>query len=644
MARNSGSGKGIFGANTRTRATRVGDMTYVKHDQFIGRSLSNYGEWAQIEIDAMLRYIAPGDFVIDVGANIGFHALSFARKVGCSGAVWAFEPDPVNGLLLSHNILQANLDDVVIPFDLVVSDTLGLCRFRTVPITQPENFGHTGVDAKDGYYPRVSLPLDSLPITRAPSLIKIDVEGHELAALGGMVELIEQHRPVLSIEADTPEEVEANGAFVAALGYDVYSLVVNAYNPHNFAENPTDIWKGNGRCANLLCVVPGQHEAPHDLELVRRADSHGHAITRVSKGVGAAYSAGAVGHAQSAESPIQLALGATQAEIRQFVTGFLKTTYGKLDPVTDAALVNGALDFLAANGPHAEGLALQRLIVVGVEAFADALGSRVTAETLAQVRIERDRLRESLDALNAENADLVAQHGRTVADLTSRLNAAIALEARLGADLAQQADIARRELAEALAKLALAESNGAAVAEAHDALQHKLAAAVDDLAEAKAIAVERDALRVELSGLHEQRDRMISELAETQQRSEQEVAEMAAQIEMLTKELADARQNVADQGADMARQQEKLTGAIAEAQQKAAEEVAEMTAKVEAAHEAAGQHSLKIAELNDINDQLTSAVNQMRQERAELQSLLSDAQERLALQARQLRHFRVTKG
>lgn len=45
---------------------------------------------------AAIRSLIPvGGTCIDVGANIGFYALRFARIVGPSGHVYAFEPDPV---------------------------------------------------------------------------------------------------------------------------------------------------------------------------------------------------------------------------------------------------------------------------------------------------------------------------------------------------------------------------------------------------------------------------------------------------------------------------------------------------------------------------------------------------------------------
>lgn len=597
MAKKSGPTAGIFNATTRTAATRVGDMTYIKHDKFIGRSLGTYGEWAQIEIDALLRYVAAGDFVIDVGANIGFHALSFARKVGKSGVVWAFEPDPVNGLVLRHNIIQTGLDDVVIPFDLALSDSVGLCRFRTHPITTPENFGHTGIDAQAGDYPRVSVPLDVLSHDRAPALIKIDIEGHELPALDGMTEIIERYSPVLSIEADTPEEIEANAAYAAALGYDVYSLIVNAFNPGNFAENPADIWNGHGRCANLLCVVPGKHAAPEGLDLVRRADVEKRAIARMGKSAGAAYSSLTLGDGPSGEHPIHTALGASQADIKRFVSGFLKTTYGKLDPVTDAALVNGALDFLAANGPAAEGIALQRLIVAGVESFAEALGGRTMAVDLAETRAERDRLREELLVLEAgikqlgeEREQREAQHLLALEDVNSRLLAANAAEVRLAAEFAHQGERARRDLVTAQASFAEVEALNAQLAE--------------DLA----------AAREQLAARDEERDRLADELAELQTRT--------LVVETLQAELT-------AMNAEQARLAEECSG-LAEA--------------LRAANEVTTKQATDLADLQVSKEQLVDAMAQLEQERDKLSSELSEAHGRLSLQAQQLRHFRTAKG
>lgn len=45
-----------------------------------------------------------GHVVLDIGANIGYYTLLFAKKVGLDGHVFAFEPEPQNFALLSKNV------------------------------------------------------------------------------------------------------------------------------------------------------------------------------------------------------------------------------------------------------------------------------------------------------------------------------------------------------------------------------------------------------------------------------------------------------------------------------------------------------------------------------------------------------------
>ena len=646
----------MFGANTRTAATRVGDMTYVKHDQFIGRSLKTYGEWAQLEIDRLLDYLAPGDFAIDIGANIGFHTLSFARKVGKSGTVWAFEPDPVNGLLLRHNILQSGLDEVIVPFDLAVSERLGLCRFRTAPIAAPENFGHTGVDPVEGDYPRVALPLDALLIDRAPALIKIDIEGHELPALSGMCELIDKHRPVLSVEADTPDEVEASGAFLAAMGYNIYSLVVSAYNPGNFAENSTDIWKGHGRCANLLCVVPGRHHAPEGLDLVRRADPGRQAVSHLGKRIGAAYSAMSVLEREPEDLPAEKGLSEARAEIKRFISTFLKTTYGKLDPVTDAAIVDGALDFLAANEPAGEGVALQQLIVAGVQSFVDALDGRAKFAELEELRTERELLRNTagqlqsdLDAMRIERQDLEATHARAFDDVTSRLAAADVAHIRLSAELARQAETARQDVAAALARAAEAEKR-AVDAEAQAAqLTSDLAAREADLEALLSQSAEREAEFVDARTVAEQDSlRLSAELARQAETARQDVAAALAQAEEAERRAADAETLGRDQASELEQRlakalerHDQLKSELARSKERSSQEASELSRKLEAAKGEAEETAMQVAQLQQEKRDLEHECSRLQGEQKSLSSELAEAQERLVLQAQQLRQLRL---
>ena len=62
-----------------------------------------------------------GNFVIDLGANIGYYTCILAKLVGKDGKVFAFEPDPRNLKLLEKNIKVNEYNNVVI-VDKAVSD------------------------------------------------------------------------------------------------------------------------------------------------------------------------------------------------------------------------------------------------------------------------------------------------------------------------------------------------------------------------------------------------------------------------------------------------------------------------------------------------------------------------------------------
>ena len=61
-----------------------------------------------------------GDVVIDIGANIGMFSL-YAASQGAK-KIYAFEPNPNAYKILCKNIKENNLDDVITPFNLAVSN------------------------------------------------------------------------------------------------------------------------------------------------------------------------------------------------------------------------------------------------------------------------------------------------------------------------------------------------------------------------------------------------------------------------------------------------------------------------------------------------------------------------------------------
>jgi FkbM family methyltransferase len=95
------------------KTCRHGTLLFNQQDTFVGRSLDLYGEWCEAEIDLLAQVLKPSDVVLDVGANIGSHTVPFAKLVGESGRVVAFEPQRLVFQNLCANLALNALRNVV---------------------------------------------------------------------------------------------------------------------------------------------------------------------------------------------------------------------------------------------------------------------------------------------------------------------------------------------------------------------------------------------------------------------------------------------------------------------------------------------------------------------------------------------------
>src|SRR5271156_4669266 len=72
---------------------------------------SAYKTWIESgPVDRLKDLVPPGSTVVDVGANVGFFTLKFARWVGEQGQVIAIEPDLENFETLAAKIGAAGLE------------------------------------------------------------------------------------------------------------------------------------------------------------------------------------------------------------------------------------------------------------------------------------------------------------------------------------------------------------------------------------------------------------------------------------------------------------------------------------------------------------------------------------------------------
>ena len=240
-----------------TKPCRYGLLSYFKSDSVIGRSLREYGEWAQKEVDFLVDFIRPGDTVVDVGAFIGTHTVAFAHHVGDAGLVYAYEPNPLAYKVLEVNVQQNNLSNVRL-FNVGLAAkkrVFYISEFAPGLVDNPGAFSLVMKEVKkqkDSVHGMAVelVPLDEFELQEC-RLIKIDAEGMEGEVIDGAHGLLERLRPLVYAECLSIE----NGARLIAImrekGYEAFMHCVSAYNPDNFRKNDRNFF-GKAQETNIF--------------------------------------------------------------------------------------------------------------------------------------------------------------------------------------------------------------------------------------------------------------------------------------------------------------------------------------------------------------------------------------------------------
>lgn len=196
------------------------------------------------ELDVLMKcreLYLPGTAIIDVGANIGNHAVFFGTVL--NAPVYAFEPHKPNHDLLEMNIAANGLEGQVLSACYAIGDTDGVGSLHPGP---PANLGATRMSFGIGEVPVRTL--DSLAIRGPIGLLKVDVEGAETAVLRGAAATIQRWLPDIVVEAG-----DANAfAAVAAL------LLEFAYVPRGrYAATPTYLFSATGQDRRIRTILAG---------------------------------------------------------------------------------------------------------------------------------------------------------------------------------------------------------------------------------------------------------------------------------------------------------------------------------------------------------------------------------------------------
>ena len=228
-----------------------GVFMYNRNDAFIGRSLDQYGEWCDFEIQLVRAFIKPGDTVIDAGANIGTHTVAFANMVGPTGRVHAYEPQRRNFQMLSGNVALNGLDNVICHQEAVGGQD-GTLELR--PLPAPDMHFNYGAVPRSGAHDTVPVVrLDLLGLSSC-SLIKIDVEGMEGPALLGARDLVTRCRPMIYVENNEASSSQELAGILDSFGYRAWWSIFWYFDQRNFYANTVNCFDGVRPSTNLICA------------------------------------------------------------------------------------------------------------------------------------------------------------------------------------------------------------------------------------------------------------------------------------------------------------------------------------------------------------------------------------------------------
>jgi FkbM family methyltransferase len=218
--------------------THRGNIIYLSPgDNDLTPWIALYGKWEPHVENTLLASLRPGDTVIDIGANVGYHTLVMANGVGSGGQIHAFEANP-EAMRLLRATMSLNAFGWIRLYEKAVLDRSGTFTLAS----DPDHFGsgHVITDRESSdygasYSKRVEVAAVTLDAELAHQvgtvdLIHMDIEGSEPLALRGGQALIERSPNIkiitewsvgmMGARADVGEYV----AWLVKLGFDFWLI------------------------------------------------------------------------------------------------------------------------------------------------------------------------------------------------------------------------------------------------------------------------------------------------------------------------------------------------------------------------------------------------------------------------------------
>ncbi len=220
--------------NVRVRLPWGLHVTVSPHDR-IGASILKTGSYDTAVLECLYRLVDKGELCLDVGANFGLMTGLLAIATGESGTVIAFEPHPEIAASLKEHIklwqTTRNIGAVRV-YDSAVSEANGIAELE-IPREFSENRGAARISRPkktkqqdDNHISVQTICLDDfLDDAQSPiGVLKIDIEGHEKAALSGAAGLLKRGA-IRDIVYEGPEGYPSEVSnYLEEFGYKVFLI------------------------------------------------------------------------------------------------------------------------------------------------------------------------------------------------------------------------------------------------------------------------------------------------------------------------------------------------------------------------------------------------------------------------------------
>ncbi len=181
---------------------------------FLSRRIFLYDTFERAELEFAVEQARRGGTILDVGANIGLYTAACAHAAGEHGHVIALEPAPATFAKLTETCRRLHLDNVTV-LPIAAARERGVAMLAIKPADDARQ--HL-VDAR-GHESAIEIPterLDDLTDPDTVTLMKIDVEGHEVQVIEGAPRIMANGRARLIVEF-FPAGQAAAGASVSQL-------------------------------------------------------------------------------------------------------------------------------------------------------------------------------------------------------------------------------------------------------------------------------------------------------------------------------------------------------------------------------------------------------------------------------------------